>query len=84
MTPVKAFGIGMALFPVQIKNLAIFVACVNLIATASLGPRAGTAALALVLLVFAVPVLGLIGLYAARPHRASIHSRLLTELDGEE
>jgi Sap, sulfolipid-1-addressing protein len=61
----------MALFPVQIKNLAIFVACVNLIATTSLGLRGSTVALVLVLLVFAIPVLGLIGLYAARPHRAS-------------
>jgi len=30
MTPAKAFGFGMALFPVQIKSLVIFVACVNL------------------------------------------------------
>ena len=51
MTPAKAFGFGMALFPVQIKDLAIFVACVNLIATASLGPRGSTVALVLVLLV---------------------------------
>ena len=37
MSPAKAFGFGMALFPVQIKNLAIFIACVELIAAASLG-----------------------------------------------
>jgi hypothetical protein len=36
MTPAKAFGIGMALFPIQIENLAIFIACNNLIAMASL------------------------------------------------
>jgi hypothetical protein len=71
MSPAKAFALGMALFPVQIKNLAIFVACVNLIATASFGPRASIVALVLVLLVFAIPVLVLIGLYAAVPHRAS-------------
>ncbi len=71
MSPAKAFALGMALFPVQIKNLAIFVACVNLIGTASLGPRASTVAFGLVLLVFAIPVLVLIGLYAAVPHRAS-------------
>jgi hypothetical protein len=70
-SPAKAFGIGMTLFPVQIKNLAIFIACVNLIATASLSPQASTAALALVLLIFAIPVLVLIGLYAAVPQRAS-------------
>jgi hypothetical protein len=29
MSPPRAFGVGMLLFPVQIKNLAIFVACVN-------------------------------------------------------
>jgi len=52
MTLAKAFGFGMALFPVQIKGLAIFVACVNLIATASLGPRGSTVALVLVLSVF--------------------------------
>ena len=67
----KAFGIGMALFPLQIKNLAIFVACLNLIITSGLGPRGSIAALGLVLLVFAVPVLALIGLCAAVPQRAS-------------
>src|SRR5215218_4009289 len=71
MSPVKAFGFGMALFPVQIKNLAIFVACINLIAAASLGPRGNAMALGLVLVVFAIPVLVLIGLYAAVPQRAS-------------
>ena len=71
VSPVKAFGFGMALFPIQIKNLAIFVACVNLIATANLGPRASIVELGLVLLVFAIPVLVLIGLYAAVPQRAS-------------
>lgn len=55
----------------QIKNLAIFVACVNLIATARLGLQASIVALVLVLLVFATPVLALIGLYAAVPQRAS-------------
>jgi hypothetical protein len=71
VSPVKAFGFGMALFPIQIKNLAIFVACVNLIATANLGPRASIVALGLVLLVFAIPALVLIGLYAAMPQQAS-------------
>ena len=71
VSPARAFGIGMALFPVQIKNLAIFVACVNLIATARLSPQASTVALVLVLLIFAIPVLSLIGLYAAMPQRAS-------------
>jgi hypothetical protein len=67
----RAFGIGMALFPVQIKNLAIFVECVNLIGTASLSPQASAMALVLVLLICAVPVLALIGLYATVPQRAS-------------
>jgi len=71
ITPTKALGFGMTLFPVQIKNLGIFGACVNLIATANLGPRGSAVALVLVLLVFAIPVLGLIGLYAAVPRRAS-------------
>ena len=71
MSPPKAFGVGMALFPIQIKNLAIFVACVNLIAAASISPRGSAVALGLVLLVFAIPVLVLIGLYAALPQRAS-------------
>ena len=71
MSPPRAFGFGMALFPLQIKNLAIFVACINLIAAASLGLRASILALGLVLLVFAIPVLALIGLYAAVPGRAS-------------
>lgn len=71
VAPARAFGIGMALFPIQVKNLAIFVACLNLIAAARLEPRGGLAALGLVLLIFAIPVLALIGLYAAAPNRAS-------------
>jgi len=71
VSPIRAFGIGIALFPVQLKNLAIFIACVNLIATANLSPQASTVALSLVLFTFAIPVLALIGLYAAVPRRAS-------------
>ena len=71
MSPARAFGFGITLFPIQVKNLAMFVACVNLIAAASLGPRSSVAALGLVLAVFAIPVLVLIGLYAAAPQRAS-------------
>src|SRR5215211_4238081 len=69
--PARAFGIGMALFPIQIKNLAIFVACLNLIAAAELGFRGSAVALGLVVVVFAIPVVVLIGLYAATPNRAS-------------
>lgn len=36
MSPNKVFSPGMALFPIQIKGLAIFVTCVDLIASASL------------------------------------------------
>src|SRR5215216_7294934 len=57
MSPPRAFGVGLALFPIQIKNLAIFVACVNLIAAASLSPQGNIVAIMLVLLVFAIPVL---------------------------
>jgi hypothetical protein len=71
MSPPGAFAFGMALFPLQVKNLAIFVACLELITSASLGARGNAFALGLVLLVFATPVLGLIGLYAAAPQRAS-------------
>jgi hypothetical protein len=71
MSPARAFGFGMALFPIQIKNLAILVACLNLIAAAELSLRGSAVALGLVLLIFAVPVLTLIGLYAATPDRAS-------------
>jgi hypothetical protein len=31
VSPPRAFGLGVALFPIQIKNLAILVACLNLI-----------------------------------------------------
>ncbi len=71
VSPAKAFVFGMALFPIQIKNLAIFVACLNLIAVASLNPVGSVLALGMVLLIFAIPVLVLIGLYAAFPQRAS-------------
>lgn len=71
ISPPRAFGFGMLLFFVQIKNLAIFVACLNLIAATGLGPRGSALALGLVLVIFAIPVLALIGLYAAVPQRAS-------------
>ena len=70
MSP-RAFGFRMALFPVRIKNLAIPVACVNLIAAASLSTRSSAVAPRLVLVVFPIPLLALIGLYAAVPQRAS-------------
>jgi hypothetical protein len=71
MSPPRAFGFGMALFPLQIKNLAILVACIELIIASSLSPQGSIAALMLVLVIFAIPVLVLIGLYAAVPQRAS-------------
>jgi hypothetical protein len=71
MSPPRAFGFGMALFPLQIKNLAIFVACIELIIASNLSPQGSIAALMLVLVTFAIPVLALIGLYAAVPQRAS-------------
>ena len=71
ITPTKAFGIGMVLFPLQIRILAIFIACLNLIATASLRTQESIIGLVLMLLIFAIPVLVLIGLYAAVPQRAS-------------
>ena len=71
MSPPRAFGFGMVLFPLQVKNLAIFVACLNLIIVSRLGPEGSIAALGLVLLIFAIPVLALIGLYVAAPQRAS-------------
>ena len=71
MSPPRAFGFRMALIPLQIKNIAIFVACLNLIITSSLSPRDSIAALGLVLLVFAIPVLALTGLSATVPQRAS-------------
>src|SRR5687768_6392260 len=53
MSPPRAFGFGMALFPLQVKNLAIFVACLNLIIASSLSPQGSIVALVLVLAVFA-------------------------------
>src|SRR5215208_4428261 len=71
MSPPRAFGFGMVLFPLQVKNLAILVTCLNLIIASNLGPEGSILALMLVVLVFAIPVLGLIGLYVAAPGRAS-------------
>jgi Sap, sulfolipid-1-addressing protein len=71
MLPPRAFGIGVALFPMQVKNLAIFVACLNLIVASSLSLEGSILALMLVLVVFTIPVLVLIGLYAAVPRRAA-------------
>ena len=67
----RSFGFGMVLFPLQVKNLAIFVACLNLIILSRLDPVGSIVALGLVLLIFAIPVLALIGLYATTPQRAS-------------
>jgi Sap, sulfolipid-1-addressing protein len=71
ITPAKAFGIGMVLFPLQIRILVIFIACLNLIATASVRAQESIVALVLTLLIFAIPVLVLIGLYVTMPQRAS-------------
>src|SRR5215218_11200905 len=71
MSPPRAFGLGMALFPLQIKNLAVFVACLNLIIASSLGPQGSIAALMIVLVIFVIPVVALIGLSATVPGRAS-------------
>lgn len=70
-SPSRAFAVGMALFPLQVKNLAIFVACLNLIIASGLRTGESIVALVLVLLVFALPVLALTGLYAAAPQRVS-------------
>ena len=71
MSPARAFLFGMALFPLQVKNLAIFVACLNLIIVSDLSFGGSIIDLGLVLVVFAIPVLALIGLYVAAPQRAS-------------
>ena len=71
MSPARAFWFGMALFALQVKNLAIFVACLNLIIVSNLGFGGSIVGLGLVLVVFAIPVLALIGLYVAAPQRAS-------------
>jgi len=71
VSPPRAFGFGMVFFLLQIKNLAIFIACLELIAAASLSPPGSVVTLGLVLLIFAIPVLGLIALYATMPQRAS-------------
>jgi len=55
ITPAKALGIGMVLFSLQIRILAIFIACINLIATASLRTQESIVALVLALLIFAIP-----------------------------
>ena len=77
ISPPRAFGFGMALFPLQVKNLVIFVACLNLIIASSLSPQGSIVALMLVLVIFAIPVLALMGLYAAvpqgvRPHKMRV------------
>ena len=71
MSSPRAFGFGMALFPLQVKNLAIFVACLNVIIASSFSPQGSIVALGLVLVIFVIPVLVLIGLYVAFPQRAS-------------
>jgi hypothetical protein len=71
ISPPGAFGFKMALFPLQVKNLAIFVASLNLIVASSLSTQGSIVALMLVLLVFTIPVLALIGLSATVPQRAS-------------
>jgi hypothetical protein len=69
--PSWAFGLGMALFPLQVKKLTTFVACLNLIIASGVGTEESIVMLTLVLLDFALPVLALTCLYAAAPQRAS-------------
>ena len=45
MSPPRAFGFGMVLFPLQVKNLAIFLTCLNLIIASNLGPEGSILAL---------------------------------------
>jgi hypothetical protein len=71
VSPPRALAFGMALFPLQVKNLAIFVACLDLIIASSLSPGDSIVALGLVLVIFIIPVLVLIGLYVVFPRRAS-------------
>jgi hypothetical protein len=71
MSPPSAFGFGMALFPLQVKNLTIFVACLNMIIASSLSAQGSILALGLVLVIFAIPVHAIIGVYTAVPHRGS-------------
>jgi Sap, sulfolipid-1-addressing protein len=71
MSPPRAFAVGVTLFPLQVKNLAIFVACLELIIASGLRPEGSILALMLVLVIFALPVLVLVSLYAAAPQNAS-------------
>jgi hypothetical protein len=82
ISPPGAFGFGMALFPLQVKNLAIFVACLNLIIASSLSTQGSIVALMLVLLVFTSPVLALIGFSATVPQRASTILESFADMDG--
>jgi hypothetical protein len=84
MSPPRAFGFGMVLFPLQVKNLAIFVACLNLIIASSLSPRGSIVALILVLVVIAIPVLVLIGLICLCATSGFGSAGLLASVDGEE
>lgn len=71
LSPPRAFVVGVALFPLQVKNLAIFVVCLVLIIASGLRPEGSILALMLVLVIFTLPVLVLVSLYAAAPQRAS-------------
>jgi hypothetical protein len=42
MSPPRAFGFGMVLFPLQVKNLAIFVASLNLSSCRTSAPKAAS------------------------------------------
>jgi hypothetical protein len=71
LSPPRAFVVRVALFPLQVKNLAIFVVCLVLIIASGLRPEGSILALMLVLVIFTLPVLVLVSLYAAAPQRAS-------------
>ena len=83
MTPAKALGIGMMLFPIQIKNLAIFMACINLIATASFSPQGSIVALVLVLQIFYASSRAYRPLHGCAATSLE-HARVLVGMDGEE
>ena len=70
--PLRAFGLGALLFLVNVDNVLVFLAGINDIGEAGLGPAGGLLAAALLILVAAVPALAPLAAYLLGPARADV------------
>lgn len=70
LTPLRAFGLGLAVSMVNVKNLVIFLSAVSVVVVSGLGTTAGLVVVLVDAVVFSAAVLVPVAVYAASPARA--------------